>query len=456
MAVDSVELRKAILHNMCLSEEYCQKVVPFIDVDYFAERSERTIFEEIKKYYGKYNAAPKHAAVKIEVNTRDDLTENVFNEINTFLSQDVQPVPKVDYLIDKTEKWCQERAIVNAVYKAVNVIGGDDKKTSMSSLPDILSKAISTSFDNSIGHDYINDAESRWEFYNKKEAKVSTGITHLDYILRGGLPSKTLGVLLAGTGVGKSLTMCSLSSNLIDSGHNVLYITLEMAEEKIAQRIDQNLLKLTTEELDTITRESFAKRFDALKVKTKGQLVVKEYPTKSAHSGHFRALLKDLKQKKDFVPDLVCIDYLNICASMNAPKGANSYAEIKSIAEELRGLAMEFNVPIMTATQTNRTGFDDTEVTMTSVSESFGVPMTADYFFAITTTDKLKEEGIIKLTQLKNRYSDPNDRKHWLLGVDYAHMKVFDLNFQPDQIHEQNKAAVEHRTDVSDVVAKWG
>ena len=455
MAVDSVELRKAILHNMCLSEEYCQKVVPFIDVEYFAERSERTIFEEIKKYYGKYNAAPKHAAVKIEVNTRDDLTENVFNEINTFLAQEVQPVPKVDYLIDKTEKWCQERAIVNAVYKAVNVIGGDDKKTSMSSLPDILSKAISTSFDNSIGHDYINDAEERWEFYNKKEAKIPTGVSHLDYVLRGGLPSKTLGVLLAGTGVGKSLMMCSLSSNLIDSGHNVLYVTLEMAEEKIAQRIDQNLLKLTTEELDNIGRDTFVKRFDALKVKTKGQLVVKEYPTKSAHSGHFRALLKDLKQKKDFVPDLVCIDYLNICSSMNAPKGANSYAEIKSIAEELRGLAMEFNVPILTATQTNRTGFDDTEVTMTSVSESFGVPMTADYFFAITTTDKLKEEGIIKLTQLKNRYSDPNDRKNWLLGVDYAHMKVFDLQHQPDQIHEQNKAAVENRTDTSDVIAKW-
>lgn len=455
MAVDSTELRKAILHNLCLSEDYCQKVIPFIDTEYFAERSERTIFEEIKKYYGKYNTSPKHAAVKIEVNARDDLTENVFNEIDNFLNQEVQPIPKIDFLVDKTEKWCQERAIVNAVYKAVNVIGGDDKKTSMSSLPDLLSKAISTSFDNSIGHDYIDDAEARWEFYNRKEAKVSTGIEHLDYILRGGIPSKTLGVLLAGTGVGKSLTMCSISSNLVEQGHNVLYITLEMAEEKIAQRIDQNLMNLSTEELDTIGKESFVKRFDAIKVKTKGKLVVKEYPTKSAHSGHFRALLKELKQKKNFVPDLVCVDYLNICSSMNAPKGSNSYSEIKSIAEELRGLAMEFDVPVLTATQTNRTGFDDTDVTMTSVSESFGVPMTADYFFAMTTTDKLKEEGLIKLTQLKNRYSDPNDRKNWLLGVDYPHMKVYDLKNQPDQIHEQNKAAAENRTDTSEAIAKW-
>jgi len=455
MAVDSVELRKAILHNLCLSEEYCQKTIPFIEADFFSERSERTIFEEIKKYYGKYNAAPKHAAVKIEVSTRPDLTETVFKEINDFLSNEVAPIPKIGFLVDKTEKWCQERAIVNAVYKAVNVIGGDDKKTPMSALPDLLQKAIATTFDNSIGHDYIDDAESRWEFYNRKEEKVSTGIEHIDYILRGGIPSKTLGVLLAGTGVGKSLTMCSISANLVENGKNVLYITLEMAEEKIAQRIDQNLMDMTTEELDNVTKETFVKRFDTFKSKTKGRLVVKEYPTKSAHSGHFRALLKELVQKKDFKPDLVCVDYLNICSSMNAPKGANSYSEIKSIAEELRGLAMEFDVPVLTATQTNRTGFDDAEVGMTSVSESFGVPMTADYFFAMTTTDKLKEEGIIRFTQLKNRYSDPNDRKNWLLGVDYPHMKVYDLQHQPEQIHVQNTAVKENRTDTSEIVAKW-
>lgn len=455
MTTDNKELRKAILHNLMQSEEYCQKTIPFIQPDYFSEKSERIVFDEIRKYYGKYNSPPKSTAVRIEVEARNDLTEVLYKEVVDFLSVQIPPIPKVQFLVDKTEKWCQERAIVNAVYKAVNVIGGEDKKTPMSALPDLLQKAIATTFDNSIGHDYITDAEERWEFYNRKEEKIPTGIQHVDYILRGGIPKKTLGVLLAGTGVGKSLTMCSISSNLIDSGYNVLYITLEMAEEKIAQRIDQNLLNLTTEELDSIGKETFIRRFESLKVKAKGKLVVKEYPTKSAHSGHFRALLKELQQKKDFSPDLICVDYLNICSSQNAPKGSNSYTEIKSIAEELRGLAMEFDVPVLTATQTNRTGFDDTDVGMTSVSESFGVPMTADYFFAITTTDKLKEEGLIKMTQLKNRYSDPNDRKNWLLGVDYDHMKVYDLQHQPDQIHEQNRAAAENRTDTAEAVAKW-
>jgi len=455
MAVDNKELRKAILHNLMQSDEYCQKTLPFIDIDYFSEKSERVVFEEIHKYFGKYSTPPKPAAIRIEVESRNDLTETIYKEVGEFLSADVPTIPKVQFLIDKTEQWCQERAIVNAVYKAVNVIGGDDRKTPMSALPDLLQKAIATTFDNSIGHDYIDDAESRWEFYNRKEEKISTGIDHIDYILRGGIPSKTLGVLLAGTGVGKSLSMCSISSNIISNGKNVLYITLEMAEEKIAQRIDQNLMDMSTEELDAIGRETFVRRFEALKVKAKGKLIVKEYPTKSAHAGHFRALIKELLQKKDFKPDLICVDYLNICASQNAPKGANSYSEIKSIAEELRGLAMEFDVPVLTATQTNRTGFDDAEVGMTSVSESFGVPMTADYFFALTTTDKLKEEGLMKITQLKNRYSDPNDRKNWLLGVDYQHMKVHDLQHQPDQIHEQNKAAQENRTDTAEAIAKW-
>ena len=455
MAIDNNELRKAILHNLMLSDEYCQKTLPFIDVEYFTERSERVVFEEIRKYFTKYNTPPKPAAVRIEVESRSDLTEPIYNSIKGLLSQEVSVIPKVQFLVDKTEQWCQERAIVNAVYKAVNVIGGEDKKTPMSALPDLLSKAIATTFDKSIGHDYIDDAEARWEFYNNKEAKLSTGVDHIDYILRGGIPNKTLGVILAGTGVGKSLTMCSIASNIINNNFNVLYITLEMSEEKIAQRVDQNLMNLSPEELDVIGRDAFINRFESVKLKTKGKLVVKEYPTKSAHSGHFKSLLKELQQKRNFYPDLICVDYLNICSSMNAPKNSNSYTEIKSIAEELRGLAMEFNVPVLTATQTNRQGFDDADVTMTSVSESFGVPMTADYFFALTTTDKLKEMNIIKLTQLKNRYSDPNDRKNWLMGVDYTHMKMFDLQHQPDQIHEQNKAASENRTDTADAIAKW-
>ena len=452
MAVDSPELRKGIIYNLLKSDEFCQKVLPFLSKDYFSEKYESIIFEEIYKYYGSYNNAPNSAAIKIELESRNDLTEAVYNESMKLLDADVEPIAKVDFLVNKTEEWCQERAIVNAVYKAVNVIGGEDKKTPMSALPELLTEAISTSFDKSVGHDYIDEADERWEFYNRKELKIPSGLEHLDYILRGGFPSKTLGVIMAGTGVGKSLFMCSMTSNLVESGHNVLYITMEMAEEKIAQRIDQNLLNLAGEELESIAKDSFLKRFDNLKMKTKGQLVVKEYPTKSAHAGHFRALLKELKMKKDFTPDLICVDYLNICASMNTGKNASSYEQIKSTAEELRALSMEFDVPVLTATQTNRTGYSDADVEITSVSESFGLPMTADYFFAMTTNDKLRDEGLIRFTQLKNRYGDPADRRNWLLNVDYTKMKVIDLPNQPVSIEEQNNAVQNPITDTKPIM----
>ena len=447
MAIDSPELRKGILYNLLKSDEYCQKVIPFLTKEYFSEKHESIIFEEIYKYYSKYNNSPKSAAIKIELESRNDLTEPVYNESMKLLDADVEPISKIEFLVNKTEEWCQERAIVNAVYKAVNVIGGDDKKTPMSALPELLTEAISTSFDKSVGHDYIDEADDRWEFYNRKELKIPSGLEHLDYILRGGFPSKTLGVIMAGTGVGKSLFMCAMTANLVESGHNVLYITMEMAEEKIAQRIDQNLLNLAGEELETIAKDSFLKRFNNLKMKTKGQLVVKEYPTKSAHAGHFRALLKELKMKKSFVPDLVCVDYLNICASMNTGKSASSYEQIKSTAEELRALAMEFDVPVLTATQTNRQGYGDADVGLTSVSESFGLPMTADYLFAMTTTDKLRDEGLIRFTQLKNRYGDPADRRNWLLNVNYAKMRVTDMPNQPATIEAQNEAELKPSTD---------
>jgi len=458
MAIDSIELRKGILHNMILQEDFCSKVLPFVQREYFTDKTEMVLFDEIQKYFNEYSVPPKAAALKIEIESRNDLTEGVYNELQTFLNAQVEPISKVDFLVNKTEEWCRERAIVNAVHKAVAVISGEDKKLSQSSLPDLLSKAISTTFDNTVGHDYISDADERWEFYNKKEEKVPSGLEHFDYILRGGFPAKTLGVIMAGTGVGKSLFMCSMASNLIDSGHNVLYITLEMAEEKIAQRIDQNLLNLTPEELDTISRDSFLKRFDNLKLKTKGRLVVKEYPTKSAHAGHFKSLLKELKQKRDFIPDLICIDYLNICASANAAKNSNSYEQVKCTAEELRALAMEFNVPVLTATQTNRSGYSDTDVDLTSVSESFGLPMTADYFFAMTTTDKLREEGMVRFTQLKNRYGEPSDRRNWLLGVDYPKMRISDLDQQPASIEAQNEAVQNPKTDTATLVnnINWG
>lgn len=460
MASDTIEMRKAILHNLVNNQEYAQKVLPFIDENYFQEKHEKVIYSEIYKYFMKYDNVPSYSAVKIQVQERNDLTEAVFNEIETFLSKEVEPLNKVEFLVNKTEEWCQERAIVNAVYQAVNIIGGDDKKTPMTSLPDLLSKAIGTTFDNSVGHDYINEADERWEFYHKKEDKLSTGIAHLDYILHGGLPVKTLGAFLAGTGVGKSLMMCSISANVIKQGYNVLYISLEMAEEKIAQRIDQNLLDLTMEELEVVSKDNFTSRIGNIKSKTQGNLVVKEYPTKSAHAGHFKALIKELKQKKDFTPDLICIDYINICASLNAPKQSNSYTEVKSIAEELRGMAMEFNVPVLSATQTNRTGSVDADVDMTSVSDSFGLPMTLDYFFALTSNERLREENMMRISQLKNRFGNPDDRKNWLLGIDYAKMRVTDLEEQPRQIEEQNAAAKTSVTDTGPLMdkinARWG
>lgn len=457
MAVDSVEIRKGILHNIILNDDYGRKSIPFIQESYFSEKSERVIFDEITKYYTKFNSIPAYQAIRIEIESRNDLSEGVYNEIVAFCDQKVEPISKPEYLFKKTEQWCQERAIVNAVYQAVDVITGEDKKTAMSSLPTMLQDAISTSFDKSVGHDFIDDVEDRWEFYKRKEEKIPTNLEHLNYVLRGGIPTKTLGVLMAGTGVGKSLFMCSISAGLIESGNNVLYITLEMAEEKIAQRIDQNLLNLTQEELDSISEEAYLKRFANVKMKTQGNLIVKEYPTKSAHAGHFKALLKELEQKKDFKPDVICIDYLNICASMNANKQANSYEQIKSTAEELRALSMEFGCPVLTATQTNRTGYSDADVDITSVSESFGLPMTADYFFALSTNDKLRDEGIIRFTQLKNRYGDPADRRNWLVGVDYSKMKVFDIANQPETIHAQNEAIKETQTNTSSLVGvNWG
>ncbi len=442
MSVDSHQLRLGILYHLMMSEDYTRKVLPFIQEDYFTVQSEKILFDEISKYFNTYNQTPKASALSIEIESRSDLTENVYQEINKVLEKanDVKQIDKIEWLVNKTENWCQERAIVNAVYQAVDVISGEDRKIQMTALPSLLQEAIGTTFDKSVGHDYIDDAEDRWEFYNNKEEKLETGLQHFDYILRGGIPSKTLGVLMAGTGVGKSLFMCSISSSLLERGHNVLYITMEMAEEKIAQRIDQNLLDLTGEELDQIGKDSFLKRFGNLRSKTQGQLVVKEYPTGSAGAAHFRALLKELEVKKSFKPDLICIDYLNICKSLTASKNANSYEKIKGIAEELRALAMEFDLPVLTATQTNRSGMEDADVGMTSVSESFGLPMTADYFFAMTSNDRLRDEGVIRFSQLKNRYGDPADRKNWLLGVDYSKMRVIDMEEQPAHIDALNNA----------------
>ncbi len=440
---------------MMVNEDYCRKVAPFVKDEYFTEKHEKVIFDEIIRYFNKNNSLPNATALQIEVESRTDLTEPIYNSIQEFLTKKVEPINKTEWLVNKTEAWCQERAIVNAVYQAVNVIGGDDKKTPMTALPELLHDAIATSFDKSVGHDYTDEADERWDYYNKKENKIETGLEHLDYILRGGIPEKTLGVIMAGTGVGKSLFMCSISSSLLERGRNVLYITMEMAEEKIAQRIDQNLLDMTQEELDSIGKESFLKRFQNLRTKTQGKLIVKEYPTGMATAAHFRSLLKELDMKKNFVPELICIDYLNICNSLSVSKNANSYEKIKAIAEELRALAMEFNIPVLTATQTNRQGMNDADVGMTDVSESFGLPMTADYFFAMTTNDQLRDDNLIRFSQLKNRYGDPADRRNWLLGVDYTHMKVTDIKEQPTHIEAQNNAVKTAQTPQPSLNIDW-
>ena len=434
-----------------VNKDYSSKVLPFMEEEYFVERSEKIMFDEVKKYHSEFGEIPHPKAVSINVESRKDLTETVYGEIDTFLKNVEESYKDVEFLVKATEQWCRERATVLAITKGVSVLSGDEKKMDMGGVIDLLREATSLEFDNRIGHDYIEDIEDRWEFYNNKEEKLPSGLEHLDYILRGGFPSKSLGVILAGTGVGKSLFMCSITANLVETGHNVLYITMEMAEEKIAQRIDQNMLNLNMDELENISKQSFFKRFDNIKMKTKGRLIVKEYPTKSAHAGHFENLVKDLSQKKEFKPDLICVDYLNICKSMTAGKGANSYEQSKSVAEELRALAMKFDVPILTATQTNRSGYADADVDMTSTSESFGVPMTADYMFALTTNDHMKEEHQVKMIQLKNRYNDPADRRQWLLEVDYPHMKVRDLENQPNQINEMNNSEKSSITTIEEI-----
>jgi replicative DNA helicase len=430
MSVDSHQLRLGILYHLMMSEDYTRKVLPFIQEEYFTVQSEKILFDEISKYFNTYNQTPKASALSIEIESRSDLTENVYQEINKVLEKanDVKQIDKIEWLVNKTENWCQERAIVNAVYKAVDVISGEDRKIQMTALPTLLQEAIGTTFDKSVGHDYIDDAENRWEFYNNKEEKLETGLEHFDYILRGGIPSKTLGVLMAGTGVGKSLFMCSISSSLLERGNNVLYITMEMAEEKIAQRIDQNLLDLTGEELDQIGKDSFLKRFGNLRSKTQGQLVVKEYPTGSAHAGHFRHLLSELRMKRDFKADVVFIDYLNICASsrVKGAAAANSYTLVKSIAEELRGLAMEFNCAIVTSSQFNRDAYGNSDV---------------DCILGLVSSEDLDSLGQIMIKQLKNRWGDIGYYRRFVVGIDRAKMQIFDLEDSAQQGLTQGQTA---------------
>ena len=422
-------IETTILRNLIYNEEYSRKVIPFIVPEYFEQRSEKVIFEEITKFIVKYGSAITIEALNIETENRTDLTETEVKEVREINESFTDSVVDGQWLIDSTEKWCKDRAIYLALMESIALADGQDDSKGRDAIPSILSDALSVSFDNHIGHDYLNDYEERYEAYHKKEDKIPFELEYFDKITKGGLPNKTLNIALAGTGVGKSLFMCHMASSVLLQGKNVLYITLEMAEEKIAERIDANLLNVNIQDITDLPKPMFDSKVNNLAKKTQGSLIIKEYPTASAHSGHFKALLQELALKKSFKPDIIFIDYLNICASSRYKAGSNvnSYSFIKAIAEELRGLAVESNLPIVSATQTTRSGFGSSDIDLTDTSESFGLPATADLMFALISTEELEGLGQIMVKQLKNRYNDPTMNKRFVVGIDRAKMRLYDV-----------------------------
>jgi len=424
--MDKVEI--LILRNLLYNEEYLRKVIPFIKADYFEDPHQKIVFEEVKNFVDQYNEPSTKEVLCIEVEKRQDINDTSFQEITKMISY-LEDVPTdFDWLVDTTEKWCRDRAIYLALMESIALADGKDSDKDRGAIPSILSDALAVSFDNHIGHDYLTDYEERYESYHRKEDKIEFDLEYFNKITKGGLPNKTLNIALAGTGVGKSLFMCHMASSALLGGKNVLYVTLEMAEEKIAERIDANLLNVPIQEIGDLPKQMFESKVTNLAQKTQGTLIIKEYPTASAHSGHFRSLLNELALKKSFRPDIIFIDYLNICASSRYRAGSNvnSYTTIKSIAEELRGLACEANVPIVSATQTTRSGYGSSDVELTDTSESFGLPATADLMFALISTDELEELGQIMVKQLKNRYNDLSIFKRFVVGIDRAKMRLYD------------------------------
>ena len=428
MTLDRIEL--TILRNLIHDEEFLRKVLPFVEPDYFDERAEKVVFEEINNFAQEYDKILTPEILAIEIQNRDDLTEQEFKDISVVVDSLKESETHTQWLLDATEKWCRDRAIYLALMESIQIADGKDSKKTRDAIPSILSDALAVSFDNHIGHDYLEDYEQRYETYHKKESKIPFDLDYFNKITKGGLPNKTLNIALAGTGVGKSLFMCHVASSVLLQGKNVLYITLEMAEEKIAERIDANLLDVNIRDLVELPRQVFDTKVSKVAAKTQGTLIIKEYPTASAHSGHFKSLLNDLALKKSFRPDIIFIDYLNICASSRyrGAIGVNSYSYIKAIAEELRGLAVEAEVPIVSATQTTRSGYSSSDVDITDTSESFGLPATADLMFALISTEDLEGLGQIMVKQLKNRYNDLNMNKRFVLGVDRAKMRLYDCD----------------------------
>ncbi len=425
----TLKIEEITLSKLILNDAYTRKVIPFIKDEYFDSPSHKVLFSTLTDYVNKYETTPEPNALKIEVEKRRDISEEIYREVENFIDNLDRDQYNEDWLVETTEKWCKERAIYLALMESVKIADGQDKTRTKDAIPSIMSEALGVCFDESVGHDYIQDSDDRYDFYHKKEEKIPFDLEYFNKITKGGLPNKTLNIALAGTGVGKSLFMCHLAGSVLLQGRNVLYITMEMAEEKIAERIDANLLDIPIQQLGDplLTKEKYSSKLLELTKKTQGKLVIKEYPTASAHVGHFKALLNELSLKKGFSPDIIFIDYLNICASARY-KGTivNSYTYVKAIAEELRGLAVEFNVPIVSATQTTRSGFANSDVDLTDTSESFGLPATADLMFALISTEDMEQLGQIMVKQLKNRYNDPTMYKRFVVGIDRAKMRLYD------------------------------
>tara|TARA_B100000902_G_C27314673_1_gene920496 strand:+ start:1767 stop:3143 length:1377 start_codon:yes stop_codon:yes gene_type:complete len=452
----NIRIEQTILRKMLTDDAYMRKVLPFIKAEYF-EGTYRILFKEYCKFVTKYNTLPTKEAFLVELNEHSQLSNDQFSAA-VDIAQNLFEGDPVDekWLIDNTEKWCQDRAIYNAVMESISIIDGKHEKLTKNALPDLLQTALGVAFDTNVGHDYIENVEERYDFYHTKEDRIAFDLDYFNKITKDGVPNKTLNIALAGTGVGKSLFMCHVAASVLTQGRNVLYITLEMAEERIAERIDANLLNVPIDQLENLSKDMFTTKVADLARKTTGKLIIKEYPTGAAHSNHFRALLNELKLKKQFEPDIIFIDYLNICASsrMKGMGGAiNSYNYIKAIAEELRGLAVEYNLPIFSATQTTRSGYSNSDVGLEDTSESFGLPATADLMFALISTEELDREGQIMVKQLKNRYNDPTMHKRFVVGIDRAKMRLFDVEESQQTLTDDTP--VFDKTDTHEKMSKF-
>tara|TARA_B100001057_G_scaffold449408_1_gene490541 strand:- start:4594 stop:5997 length:1404 start_codon:yes stop_codon:yes gene_type:complete len=448
--VTAERIERTTLKNLLHNEDYTRKVLPFLKAEYFDDRKERIVFDEIRKFIDQYNKRPTKETLEIDIGKRKDLNEEEYKQIVDLIATLNKEEIDLDWLVNTTEKFCKDRAVHNAVMDGIHILDGKDKKHTPEAIPEILRDALSVSFDRNVGHDYLLDIERRFDFYHKKENRIPFDLDYFNKVTKGGLPTKTLNVALAGTGVGKTLFMCHQAAGALAQNKNVLYITMEMAEERIAERIDANLLGISMEDLHMLNKKLFNEKIVKLQNKTTGTLIIKEYPTASASVNHYRALVNELALKRTFKPDIIFVDYINICASSRFKPGANvnSYTYVKAIAEEMRGLAVELDVPIVTATQTTRSGFVSSDIGLEDTSESFGLPATADFMFALISSEELERAGQMLVKQLKNRYNDPTVNRKFIIGVDRARMKLFDIEQQAQNlIQPEQEKYVEHNLE---------